>query len=90
MEKSLIQPHGGTLVNRVLVGAERQKAFEKAATLPVITLSERNLSDLECIATGIYSPLLGFLTEKEYRSVVDTMHLPDGLAFSIPITLQFS
>jgi sulfate adenylyltransferase len=90
MEKSLIQPHGGTLVNRVLVGAERQKAFEKAATLPVITLSERNLSDLECIATGIYSPLLGFLTEKEYRSVVDTMHLPDGLAFSIPITLQVS
>jgi sulfate adenylyltransferase len=90
MSKSLIQPHGDTLVNRVLSGAERQKAFEKAQSLPVLNLSERNLSDLECIATGVYSPLLGFVTEEDYRSVVDEMHLPDGLAFSIPITLQVS
>jgi sulfate adenylyltransferase len=90
MTKSLIQPHGGKLVNRVLAGAERQSAFERAKTLPALNISERTLSDLECIATGIYSPLEGFVTEKEYESIVTTMHLPNGLAFSIPITLQVS
>jgi sulfate adenylyltransferase len=90
MTKPLIAPHGGTLVNRVLSGADRQQAFDKAKTLPVLNLSERNVSDLECIATGIYSPLTGFVTEQEYKSIVDTMHLPNGLAFSIPITLQVS
>ncbi len=90
MTKTLIAPHGGLLVNRVLSGAQRQKAFEHAKTLPVLNLSERNVSDLECIATGIYSPLTGFATEQEYNSIVDTMHLPSGLAFSIPITLQVS
>jgi sulfate adenylyltransferase len=90
MSKTLVAPHGGTLVSRVLGGAELQQAVDKAKTLSVINLSERNVSDLECIATGIYSPLTGFVTEQEYKSVVDTMHLPSGLAFSIPITLQVS
>lgn len=90
MTKHLTAPHGGTLVNRVVQGSERLAAFEKANTLPQLSLSERNLSDLECIATGVYSPLEGFVTEVEYKSIVDTMHLPDGLAFSIPITLQVS
>lgn len=90
MKKPITLPHGGTLVNRILAGAEQTKAFEGAKTLPVIELSERNISDLECIATGVYSPLTGFVTEAEYKSIVDTMHLPSGLAFSIPITLQVS
>jgi sulfate adenylyltransferase len=90
MTKHLTAPHGGTLVNRVAQGSERSAAFEKARTLPQLALSERNLSDLECIATGVYSPLEGFVTEAEYKSIVDTMHLPKGLAFSIPITLQVS
>jgi sulfate adenylyltransferase len=90
MTKTLIAPHGGTLIDRVLRGTKRQQAFEKAKTLPVLNLSERNVSDLECIATGIYSPLTGFVTEQEYKSIVDTMHLLNGLAFSIPITLQVS
>lgn len=61
-----------------------------AAGLTKLTLSDRSLADLECIATGIYSPLEGFVTEEEYNSIVHDMRLPSGVAWPIPITLQVS
>ncbi len=87
---NLIAPHGGTLVNRIADVAEQSSLQEKAATLKQVALNERNLADIICIATGIYSPLEGFADEATYNSVVDTMRLPNGLAWSIPITLQVS
>jgi len=86
----LIEPHGGQLVNRKLEGFKRQDAFEQAHAFPRITLSQRNIADIECIATGIYSPLEGFVGEAEYTSIVDNMRLTNGLAWSIPVTLQIA
>ena len=88
MSKPLISPHGGTLVDRVLTGSERHDAVKRAQNLPQLALSERNLADLECLATGIYSPLEGFVSEADYKSIVDTMRLSNGTVWSIPITLQ--
>ncbi len=88
MSNTLIQPHGGTLVDRVLTGAALEAARERADALPRVTLSERSMADLECIATGVYSPLEGFVGQEAYRSIVDLMRLPSGVAWSIPITLQ--
>lgn len=88
MSASLISPHGGTLIDRVLRGAEKQRVFEEAHALPRLELSERALADLECVATGVYSPLEGFVSEADYTSIVDTMHLQRGAAWSIPVTLQ--
>jgi sulfate adenylyltransferase len=86
--KTIIQPHGGKLIDCQLNEQEQQKARTRAFTLPQLTLSIRNLADLECIATGVYSPLNGFVTEAEYFSVVKDMRLTNGLAWSIPVTLQ--
>lgn len=83
----LIAPHGGTLINRLLEGAEREAALERAATLPRIPLNDLNLADLEMIAVGALSPLTGYMNEADYQSVVHTMHLANGLAWSIPVTL---
>ncbi len=83
-----IAPHGGTLVDRTLTGSARDETLGRAQGLPRLELSERNLADLECLATGVYSPLEGFVSEADYRSIVDTMRLANGTVWSIPITLQ--
>ena len=83
----LIPPHGGTLVNRLLTGALREAARQRAAHLPRVPLSRANLADLELIAVGAYSPLTGFLRRDDYRRVVDEMRLTSGLVWPIPVTL---
>lgn len=85
---TIIAPHGGKLVNRILEGEERKLWLEKASSLKKIKLNKKQISDVECIATGIFSPLEGFMTAKDYERVVDEMRLDSGLVWSLPITLD--
>jgi sulfate adenylyltransferase len=84
----LIRPHGGTLVNREVTGLERERLIEASAGMPSLSLTAREISDLEMIATGAYSPLEGFLCESDYRSVRANMRLSNGTAWPIPVTLS--
>jgi sulfate adenylyltransferase len=61
-----IAPHGGTLIDLLVTGAEAQELRERARTMPLVTLSSRSLSDLELLAVGGYSPLDGFMTQADY------------------------
>ncbi len=83
----MIAPHGGELINRYVTGTERERLLEQAQTLPGIVLDDKNISDLEMIACGAMSPLTGFMTRREYTSVVEHMRLSNGLVWSLPITL---
>ena len=83
----LIPPHGGTLVNRALRGLVREATLERAGDLPGIQVDPVNASDLELIAIGALSPLTGFMGQADYNSVVENMHLTNGLVWSLPITL---
>ena len=86
-DHGLIPPHGGVLVERVLSSKEAEAMCREAAGLPAIKLSPYYLRELYCLATGVYSPLTGFMREQAYRSVVETMRLPDATVWSIPIVL---
>jgi sulfate adenylyltransferase len=77
----LIKPHGGQLVDRT---GERPTDLE---SLEVVTLTSREVSDLDMIASGALSPLGGFMGRSDYESVLESMRLADGLAWALPVCL---
>jgi sulfate adenylyltransferase len=83
-----IKPHGGELINRLVPAEQRDLLLKHAASLKQIRVNSWTISDLDLIAVGAFSPLIGFLDEANYNSVVETMRLADGTVWSIPITLS--
>src|SRR5438874_9704486 len=83
-----IAPHGGTLVDLIATGSDAERLAEEAANLPKLEVNHRELSDLEMLAVGALSPLTGFVGERDYHSILETMHLAGGLPWTIPVTLS--
>ena len=87
MAAGLIAPHGGALTNRIVSDAEAADLRGEAAGLPQVTLSAKQACDLEMIAIGAFSPLVGFAGAADFESVCKQMRLVDGTVWPIPITL---
>jgi sulfate adenylyltransferase len=85
-----IAPHGGALVDLLASDRDRDKLADEARHFPKVVVNARELSDLEMLAVGALSPLTGFLGESEYHAILDTMHLSNGLPWTIPVTLSLS
>jgi sulfate adenylyltransferase len=77
----LIEPHGGSLVDRT---GEQPGDLE---SLETVTLTSREVSDLDMLASGALSPLEGFMGREDYERVVEDMHLANGLAWALPVCL---
>ena len=77
----LIKPHGGELVDRSGPRADDVESLE------TVTISSRELADLDMIASGALSPLNGFMSREQYESVLKTMRLPGGLPWALPVCL---
>lgn len=80
------QPHGGKLVNRVLRGQEREEAMARARELPMIMVDLEAVITIEMIATGVLSPNEGFMSEEDYKSVLSTGRLKNGLIWPVPLS----
>ncbi len=80
-KQRLISPHGGHLVDRF---GDRPDGVE---SLERLTLTSREVSDLDMLATGALSPLEGFMGRDDYERVVDDMRLANGLPWALPVCL---
>ena len=80
------QPHGGTLVDRVIPEAEREAAIARARELPSIRVDLEAAITIEMIATGVLSPITGFMTEADYTSVLENSRLADGTVWPVPLS----
>ena len=86
-DSNLMTPFGGDLVNLVASVEMADELRDEAGRLPSIQISERAVCDLELLATGGFSPLERFMSQDDFRSVVEDMRTSNGTLFPIPITL---
>jgi sulfate adenylyltransferase len=84
------EPHGDILKQLYLSESAAEQEKQRARDYRSWDLTARQLSDLELILNGAFSPLEGFLTEAEYQRVLRDMRLPTGVLWPIPVTLDVS
>ncbi|MEE2698412.1 MAG: sulfate adenylyltransferase [Pseudomonadota bacterium] len=85
----IVPPHGGGSLKPLLL-AEEQRAdmLKRAESLKKVPMTSRETSDVIMLAMGAYTPLKGFLGEKDWLSCCEEMKLSNDLFWPIPITLS--
>ncbi len=83
----LSEPHAGVLVDRFATDEEARELRDRASRLPQLALDDREIADLDLIATGAASPLTGFLGLRDYESVLGRLRLANGTPWPVPFTL---
>jgi sulfate adenylyltransferase len=81
-------PYGGTLVDACVDAKRVLELKALARDLASIDLTPRQLCELEQLATGAYSPLSGFLSQRDYLSVLQCLRLADGRLWPLPVVLD--
>lgn len=88
MSPNLIMPHGGNLVS-LMADSERSVSLrDQSKTNLSWDMTPRQICDLELLLEGGFSPLKGFMGQKDYESVCDVMRLTDGTVWPMPIMLD--
>jgi len=80
------KPHGGQLVDQVVPESQRAAEIERARSLPTIRIDLEAAITIEMIATGVLSPLRGFMTQADYISVLEDSRLADGTVWPVPLS----
>jgi len=83
----VIKPHGADALKPLLVSDERVKSelLAEANELPSIVVSSAAAANLVMLGGGYFTPLSGFMNLAEALSVAETMHMPDGLFWPVPV-----
>ena len=79
-------PLGGTLVQQQAT----QEQLDEANGSPVLTVDESVLMDAEQIATGVYSPIDGFMGSETLRLVLEENTFGNGICWTLPILFQIN
>jgi len=84
-----VQPHGSNALVDLLAEAERAEELKNiSGDYPSITLTQRQMCDLELLMNGAFTPLTGFMGQAAYESVLETLSLPDDTLWPVPVTLD--
>ena len=78
----MIKPHGNKLINLY-----KNRDSNSDLDRPILSLTNRSISDLLLIANGAFSPITGFMNQEDYLSVLKNMRLSNNLVWSLPIVL---
>lgn len=85
----LVKPHGGGELKPLLLQGDALAAEKaRAATLPKIQMTSREVGDVIMMGIGGFTPLDGFMTRADWEGVCDGMKMANGLFWPIPITLS--
>jgi len=76
------------LVNLFVTEEQHLLLKNLSASMPDVILNDRQISDFELLATGVFSPLKGFMKQIDYESVLDRMRLEKGELWPVPICLD--
>ena len=82
----MIAPHGGKLTQVRLLERVADKSRDTGSQ--VLPVSNETAATLTNLATGVLSPLKGFMIREDYQGVLDTMRLADDTPWTIPILLH--
>ncbi|HHM05610.1 MAG TPA: sulfate adenylyltransferase [Gammaproteobacteria bacterium] len=86
---TLVKPHGAERLKPLLLSGDALTAEQaRAATLPKVSISSREVGDLIMLGIGGFTPLDGFMTRADWEGVCDGMKMANGLFWPIPITLS--
>ena len=80
----LVEPHGDHLTCNV----KREEDISDLDGLRKTQVEVTDLMDCDQIATGVYSPITGFMDRETLFSVLESNRLPNGLIWTMPIILQ--
>ncbi|WP_078119274.1 bifunctional sulfate adenylyltransferase/adenylylsulfate kinase [Thiosocius teredinicola] len=84
-----ILPHGSEDLVNLLADPEAAEVLKnESGVYPSVTLSQRQMCDLELLMNGAFTPLTGFMDQAAYNAVVDNLSLPDGTLWPIPIVFD--
>ncbi len=82
--------YGKKISSKKLSSDESENIKKTISVNCIVTLTQRQLCDLEMIMSGALNPLKGFMIEADYLSVLNNVTLENGLLWPMPITLDLS
>ncbi len=87
---ALVSPHGKDKILKplLLTGKELKETKEKAKTLNQISMTSRETSDLIMMGIGAFTPLEGFMSKNDWKSICDDFTMQDRTFWPIPVTLS--
>lgn len=86
----MVKPHGGQLINRVLKDSLKENVLNEKNEYFNIEVNKQRTTEIENIATGVYSPLEGFLVQNDFYNVLNSQRLGNDLPWTIPIILDIN